>query len=194
MHRFLWDLRWSSSGTDEIEEDEGFGAPRGPRVAPGSYQVKLTVDGQTFTHNFKVEMDPRSQATQAELDQQQRLGLEIFGEVRRARRALAEIGAVKKRLGEVKPQLAGKNPELLTQVTSIEKAITTIEKGSQAPIATMGLETASTGTGIGAARGGRRRSDGAVASHRTLSPVGRSGESGNGRVDEAEEHSVGSAQ
>ena len=33
MHRFLWDLRWSSSGTDESEEDEGFGAPRGPSVS-----------------------------------------------------------------------------------------------------------------------------------------------------------------
>ena len=145
MHRFIWDLRWSTSGTDESEEDEGYGAPRGPRVAPGTYQVKLTVDGQSFMHNLKVAMDPRSQATTAELDQQQRLGLEIFGEARRARRALAEIGAVKKRLGDVKPQLATKNPELLTQVASLETSITAIEKGSQSPIATMGLEAASTG-------------------------------------------------
>ncbi len=145
MHRFLWDFRWSSSGTDEIEEDEGFGAPRGPKIAPGSYQVKLTVDGQIFMQNFKVVMDPRSQATQAELDQQQRLGLEIFGEARHARKTLAEIGAVKKQLSEAKSQLAEKNPDLLTQLTSIENAITAIEKGSQAPNPTMGLETASTG-------------------------------------------------
>jgi photosystem II stability/assembly factor-like uncharacterized protein len=145
MHRFLWDFRWSSSGTDEVEEDEGFGAPRGPKVSPGSYQVKLTVDGQVFMRNFKVAMDPRSQATQTELDQQQDLGLEIFGEVRHARKTLAEIGAVKKQLSEAKSQLAEKNPELLSEVASIEKAITAIEKGSQAPNPTMGLETGSTG-------------------------------------------------
>jgi photosystem II stability/assembly factor-like uncharacterized protein len=145
MHRFVWDLRWSSSGTQEIEEDESFGAPRGPRVAPGIYSVKLTVDGQTFIQSLKVEMDPRSHAAQAELDQQQRLGLEIFGEAHRVRRVLAEIAAVKKHLGEVKPQLAGKNPELLAQVTNLETAIATLEKGSQPPVATMGLETASTG-------------------------------------------------
>jgi photosystem II stability/assembly factor-like uncharacterized protein len=145
MHRFLWDLRWSSSGTNESEDEEGFGAPRGPRVAPGIYQIKLTVDGMTFTHNLKVEMDPRSQATKAELDEQQRLGLEIFGEARRARRALAEIGAVKKRLSDAKPQVAGKSPELPTQLTSLEAAITAIEKGSQVPITTMGLEAASAG-------------------------------------------------
>jgi len=145
MHRFVWDLRWSSSGTDESEEDEGFGAPRGPKISPSIYMVRLTVDGQTFTQNLKVEMDPRSHATKAELDEQQRLGLEIFSEARRSRRALAEIGAVKKHLGEVKTQLAGTKPELLAQITSLESAVTSIEKGSKTPIATMGLETASTG-------------------------------------------------
>ena len=144
-HRFVWDLRWSSSGSSEEVEDEGFGAPRGPRVTPGIYQVKLTVDGQAFSQNLKVEMDPRTRATLSELQEQLRLGLEFFGEVRRARRTLAEIGAVKKSLGDVKQQLAGKNPEILEQVTAVETAITNMEKGSKAPNATMGLETASTG-------------------------------------------------
>ena len=48
-HRFLWDLRWGSSGASDAEEDSGFGAPRGPRVVPGTYQLKLTVDGNTLT-------------------------------------------------------------------------------------------------------------------------------------------------
>ena len=90
-------------------------------------------------------MDPRSQATKAELDEQQRLGLEVFAGARRSRRALAEIGAVKKHLGDVKAQLAGKNPELLPQITSLEAAITSIEKGNKEPVETMGLETANTG-------------------------------------------------
>ena len=145
MHRFLWDLRWNSSGTDESEEDEGFGAPRGPRITPGTYELKLTVDGKSLTQYLKITMDPRSPASKAQLDEQERLGLEIFGEVRQARRTLAEIGAVKRRLADVKQKLAGKNPELLTQVTNLETVIATIEKGSKAPIATMGLEVASTG-------------------------------------------------
>ena len=145
MHRFVWDLRWSTSGPDEAEEDEGFGAPHGPRAAPGTYQLKLTVDGQTFTNNFKVAMDPRAQVTQAQLDEQQRLGLEIFAKAHLTRRTLAEIGVVKQKLSNTKSQLAGKNPELLAQITTLETAITKIEKGSQAPIAIMGLETASAG-------------------------------------------------
>ena len=54
MHRFVWDLRWSSSGgPEEIEEDEGFRAPQGPRVTPGIYQVKLLVDGDNFTRTLR---------------------------------------------------------------------------------------------------------------------------------------------
>jgi photosystem II stability/assembly factor-like uncharacterized protein len=147
MHRFVWDFRWSSSGSrEEIEEDESYGAPRGPRVAPGIYSVKLTVDGETFAQNLKVEMDPRSSATSAELDEQLRLGLEIFGEVRRSRRAVAEISAVKKHLVEVQGRLASHHLDLLKQVTELQATITKIEKGNpSSPSGSMGLEAASTG-------------------------------------------------
>ncbi len=146
-HRFVWDLRWASSGGDPAtEEDEGYGAPRGPRVVPGTYQVKLTVDGQNFTAPLKVEMDPRSTATPAELDEQLHLGLQIFGAVRNSRKALAEIAAVKKRLAELKSQLAGKSPEILAKITSLEAAVAKIEKGDKpAPGMIAGLESANTG-------------------------------------------------
>ncbi len=69
MHRFVWDLRWNSSGTGEELEDEGFGAPRGPKVAPGTYPVRLTVDGAVMNTGLTIRMDPRSKATTAELEQ-----------------------------------------------------------------------------------------------------------------------------
>jgi photosystem II stability/assembly factor-like uncharacterized protein len=144
MHRFVWDLRWSSSGSpEEIEEGEAYGAPRWPIAIPGIYKLSLMVDGDTFTQNLKVEMDPRSSATSAELAEQLRLGLEIFGEVGRSRRAVAEIGAVKKRLDEAQQKLSGHQPELLKQLTELQEAIAKIEKGSGP--AMMGLEAATTG-------------------------------------------------
>jgi len=147
MHRFVWDLRWSTSGDSDDVEEEGFGAPRGPRAVPATYQVKLTVDGKTFNQPLKVEMDPRSSATAPILAQQLRLGLEIFAEARQGRQAAAEIGSVKKRLDSLKPQLAGK-PELLSQVSAIEAAMDKIEKGNDDTAgAFMGLQTANTGLG-----------------------------------------------
>ena len=146
-HRFVWDLRWGSSGANPEVDEQGFGAPRGPRVVPGTYQVKLTVDGNPFTQPLNVAMDPRSQATTAELNEQQRVGLEIFIEVRSTRKALAEIGAVKKRLTEIETQSLKQHPELLTQVTELEAEIKKVERPEKAsaPGVIAGLESASMG-------------------------------------------------
>jgi len=144
MHRFVWDLRWSSSGTSEEVEEEGFGAPRGPRVIPGTYQVKLTVDGTVFDAPLEVEMDPRSKATVAELEQQQSLGLEIFSQVRRSRQTLAEMGAVRANLEKLSEQLKDK-PALQADSKKLSLAIEAIQKGSKSSPDAMGLETASSG-------------------------------------------------
>jgi len=148
-HRFVWDLRWGTSGPNpETEEEEGFGSPRGPRATPGNYQLKLTVDGNALTQPLKVEMDPRSQATRAELDEQLRLGLEFLAAVRSSRKALAEIGAVKKRLSEIEAGSLKQHPELLAQVTELNLAIGKIEKGEKTtPGVISGLESASSGLG-----------------------------------------------
>jgi photosystem II stability/assembly factor-like uncharacterized protein len=146
-HRFVWDLRWANSGASpEVEEEEGRGAPHGPRVVPGEYQLKLTVDGTSFTQPLKVEMDPRSQATTAELNEQLRVGLEIYGEVQSTRKALGEIAAVKKRLLEIETQSLKQHPELLQQVISVQSGIDKIQKGERPmPGSIVGLEAASTG-------------------------------------------------
>ncbi len=148
-HRFVWDLRWASAGANAVfEEEEGRGAPRGPRAVPGEYQLKLTVDGAVFSQLLKVEMDPRSQATSAELNEQLWVGLEIFAEVQNTRRTLAQIAAVKKRLGEIETQGLKQHPELLTQVAGAQSAISKVEKGERpAPGSIAGLESASTGLG-----------------------------------------------
>ncbi len=107
MHRFVWDLRWNSSGTGEEFEDEEYGAPQGPRVTPGQYQVRLTVNGTAVTESLQVQMDPRSKATGVELEQQLSLGLQIFAAVRSSRQALAELNAVKANLGKLKGESRG---------------------------------------------------------------------------------------
>ncbi len=147
-HRFVWDLRWGSSGANAEIDEEGFGAPRGPRAAPGNYQLKLTVDGSPLTQPLKLTMDPRSQATVAELNEQLRLGLEIFSELRAARKALAEIGAVKKQIAALPAQFLSKHQETLGEVTSLNGQIERIEKGEKAaPGAVSGLDSASMGLG-----------------------------------------------
>ena len=144
MHRFVWDLRWSSSGTSEEVEDEGFGAPRGPRIIPGTYDVKLTVDSATWHAPLQVQMDPRSKATTAALQQQQNLALEVFGKVRKGRQALAEMTAVKANLDKLAEQLNDK-AALQAQMEKLAASIEGIRKGSKSAPDVMGLDAASSG-------------------------------------------------
>ncbi len=144
MHRFYWDFRWKSSGTgDEVEEEE-YGAPRGPKVMPGGYQVKLTADGTEATQQLRVQMDPRSKATASELLQQQDLGLEIFSRLQTTRRALAEIKGTKQGMAGLKAALKN-HLELQTQADQLEARTTAIEVGDTRQNGAMGLTMAGSG-------------------------------------------------
>ncbi len=106
MHRFVWNLAWGNAEANADEDYENRN-PSGPKVVPGKYQVRLTVDGRTQSQVLKVVMDPRSGATQATLQRQLELGQKMFGEALGARRALAEIRSVRKELTEVQQKIGG---------------------------------------------------------------------------------------
>ena len=77
INRFTWDLRHHDAVTFP-----GLimwaGSVRGPKAAPGKYQVRLTVDGQTFTQPFELKKDPRlTSVTQEDLDKQQAFSLQL---------------------------------------------------------------------------------------------------------------------
>ena len=104
MHRLVWNLAWGTSGVAESDEpDDGEGdIPRGPRVAPGTYSVELEADGKKFpAESLTIVKDPRSPASQAELEEQFKTSYTIFRDSLSARRALAEIGSVKEQLTKV---------------------------------------------------------------------------------------------
>jgi photosystem II stability/assembly factor-like uncharacterized protein len=106
MHRFVWNLAWGSSAGPIADEEADFRNPSGPKVTPGTYQVRLTVDGQTLSQFLEVVMDPRSPATAEILTQQFQLAKQLFEETLQARRALAEISSVLKRLADAQQQPA----------------------------------------------------------------------------------------
>jgi photosystem II stability/assembly factor-like uncharacterized protein len=68
MHRFVWDLRpeppAGGRGRGGRGGGGGGGGGRGglPPVAAGSYSVKLTVNGQSYTQPLTVKPDPRERA------------------------------------------------------------------------------------------------------------------------------------
>ena len=89
MHRIAWDLRYPSPPVlsygyfggllDYTEYTLTWHAivgatprdqPVGPIAIPGTYQIKLSVNGQTYTRELTVKNDPRSPVTEADLDAQ----------------------------------------------------------------------------------------------------------------------------
>jgi len=65
MHRWIWDLHYSSPRSPRTEypisaiPGDTPRSPQGPMAVPGQYSVRLTVDGHTFTEPLTVKMDPR---------------------------------------------------------------------------------------------------------------------------------------
>ena len=71
-HRFVWNLSVDA---------EGAGFAGGPRVVPGNYHARLTVDGQEMDQWFEVKIDPRvaeDGVTVADIQEQFDLSLQIL--------------------------------------------------------------------------------------------------------------------
>ena len=76
MNRFVWDLRYPDATTFP-----GLimwaASVRGPFIVPGTYQVRLTADGNAQTRSFEVRKDPRLSTTPQEYARQLELALQI---------------------------------------------------------------------------------------------------------------------
>ncbi len=73
MHRWIWDLHYRAPATNR--HDFPIAAiphdtpryPLGPTAVPGSYMIRLTVDGKSFSAPLIVKMDPRIKTSPAGL-------------------------------------------------------------------------------------------------------------------------------
>jgi hypothetical protein len=76
MHRFVWDLRYPSP--ESLRHNYPISAlygdtpadPRGALVVPGKYEMRLTVNGQTYRQPLEVRLDPRVNTAQDNLEQE----------------------------------------------------------------------------------------------------------------------------
>ena len=122
MHRFIWNMTWAGTGTAE-SDDEDERVPHGPRVVPGTYEVRLIVDGKTFSSPLKVVMDPRSAATPATLATQMQTAYAVFLDSLQSRKALAEINSVQEQISGLKGKIPSENAALNNEVAALETAM-----------------------------------------------------------------------
>jgi hypothetical protein len=94
VNRFAWDLRMQGP-TPLLGEPGAEFRNRGPRAPSGSYQVRLTVDGKSYTALLELKLDPRVKATIEDVQKQVELGRKIVAQVSAIHEAVGTIREVR---------------------------------------------------------------------------------------------------
>jgi hypothetical protein len=113
MHRFVWDLHYAPP--EALEHEFPISAivhntplrPLGAWPLPGTYAVKLTVDGKSYTQPLTLKMDPRIQTPLDDLRKQQEMELGAVTGMNESYKALERVKSVRGQLKALAPGAKG---------------------------------------------------------------------------------------
>ena len=97
LNRFVWDMRYPDAEKlpgDPFTEK----ATTGPFAPPGTYQVRLDVGGESHTATFEIYVDPRTGASQEDMEEQFRLWSQICDKVSQVHRGVKRLRTVRERV------------------------------------------------------------------------------------------------
>ncbi len=149
MNRLVWDLRMD----DPVQIPGAFysdQAPRGPIVAPGQYQVRLTVNGQSRTTPISVLVDPRvGRAAIPAIEAKTRLAVATTQDISALHQTVNDVRAAEAGLARVKSgagscaagrSLAANADKLAGALGGLEQTLMQVNmKGSEANLAFPGM-------------------------------------------------------
>ncbi len=126
LNRFLWDMRYqSASHVPDYYLWEYKDGALGPLAVPGKYEVRLIVDGKSQTEPLEVKLDPRVNVSQADLQKQFDLLLQIRDELSRVYDTVNQIQDVREQLNGLKKRLADNdtNKPVVTAATELDQKL-----------------------------------------------------------------------
>jgi photosystem II stability/assembly factor-like uncharacterized protein len=128
MNRFAWNMRRE----DPVKVPGAVAwppAPPGPRVAPGTYTVRLRAGEETLEQPFAILPDPRLDTTDDDFAAQTRLLAEIHASVSAAHAAVNTIRTVRGQIEDVlgRAKKAGVDEALAEEAKAINEALDAIE-------------------------------------------------------------------
>lgn len=110
MHRFVWDMHYQPmpgalrflDDNEAVERNTPL-VPSSPWIMPGSYTVRLTVDGQSHTQPLTVRRDPRVRTSEAALQQQLDASMQVYQQAMAASAALGQVRDLEKQIAAHSP-------------------------------------------------------------------------------------------
>ena len=121
MHRFVWDLH--GEPPKSLNKEFPISAilhdtpllPLGAWAMPGSYTVRLTVDGKQFTQPLPLKMDPRIKSPLPDLQAQAALQAGAVSGMNQSFDALSQVQSVRAQLKETLTKAKGKLADSLDE-------------------------------------------------------------------------------
>ena len=157
MHRFTWDVHYQPlDGVNRVGgptlpiaaiAHNTVPAPTTPWANPGTYTVRLTVDGKSYTQPIVVKQDPRVKTPALAMAQVYQLSKATYDEAVAAQAAVRQAADLRAQIVRVQSQASGQAGDALA---AFEKALTAV---AGAPPAAGGGR--GRGQGPGSGRGGR---------------------------------------
>jgi len=119
-NRFIWNMRYpDADGFDGlIMWAGGLG---GPRAVPGTYKVKLTVNGKSQETPFEILKDPRTTGTQADIQAQFDFLISVRDKLSETNNAVKKIRATREQINRITEPMRGKDD--MKDVTDLAKNI-----------------------------------------------------------------------
>ena len=98
-------------------------------MAPGTYTVKLTVDGKTSTRPVKVLKDPNSAGTEADVAAATKLWVDIYHDVNTVADMINQIEWTRKQIEDLHTELAGDRAraDIVTSATELDAKLRAVE-------------------------------------------------------------------
>ena len=134
LNSFNWDLQYAPAVTFPGMILWG-GSTNGPTAPPGTYTVRLTADGKTLTQPIVVKRNPWHSATDADLQAQFALAIQLRDKVSEANNAVIQIRDVKRQVADrltksQDAQLKSAGDRLTTDLSAVEQEIYQVKNQS----------------------------------------------------------------
>ena len=136
MHRFVWNLHHAPP--DALEREFPISAilhntplvPLGAWALPGSYTVKLTANGQSYTQPLTLKLDPRIRTSIDDLRKQHEMQMGAVEGMDDAYESLGQVKSVRSQIKELSKQAHGKE-KLAKELATLDSQCAELEGGTQ---------------------------------------------------------------